>query len=125
MIRSLRAAGYDLQKLVHEDAKAHRDAYPRIQRLDTNIDHRRCPNLQVFFTRHGLRLTTDTSKRDQWQPGDIVFWKLPLNLDHTGIVSDLRRDDGLPFVIHNMSVCYEEDALTNWPIVGHYRFPEK
>jgi uncharacterized protein YijF (DUF1287 family) len=46
----------DLQKLVHEDMKRAFRAYPQnwgLRRPDRNIDHRRVPNLQVFFTRHG------------------------------------------------------------------------
>src|SRR5581483_937319 len=54
VIRSYRALGIDLQKEVHEDMKAHFGAYPkRTRTLDRNIDHRRVPNLMVFFSRQG------------------------------------------------------------------------
>src|SRR5690349_20852444 len=61
VIRAYRAVGIDLQKEVHEDMLAHRSAYPHnwssshadASRADNNIDHRRVPNLMVFFSRHG------------------------------------------------------------------------
>lgn len=126
VVRSLRAGGYDLQALVHRDMSAHWDQYPHIsglRRPDPNIDHRRVPNLARFFTRHGQVLTNVVSPKTlpQWQPGDIVCWKIPS--DHTGIVSDRRDPAGVPYVIHNMSQCAEQDVLTLWPIVGHCRYP--
>jgi uncharacterized protein YijF (DUF1287 family) len=52
-----------------------------------------------------------------------VSWRIPGNLTHIGIVSDTKRPDGVPFVIHNISETREEDALTAWPIAGHFRYP--
>ena len=52
VIRSYRVMDIDLQQRVHEDMSAHFSAYPDLwglSRPDTNIDHRRVPNLQVFF----------------------------------------------------------------------------
>jgi len=54
IIRSYRAVGVDLQKEVHEDMMQNFAAYPNKRRWllghpDTNIDHRRVPNLMVFF----------------------------------------------------------------------------
>src|ERR1700745_1133692 len=54
VIRSYRAVGVDLQKEVHEDMAANYSAYPRkwnwlLRRPDPSIDHRRVPNLMVFF----------------------------------------------------------------------------
>ena len=130
VIRSLRADNIDLQTLVHEDMARHWDRYPHrwgLARPDPNIDHRRVPNLAVFFTRHGrvLPCAVSVSTLPTWQPGDIVAWKLPPNTDHIGVVSDRRDAQGVPLVIHNMSRCAEQDALTAWPIVGHYRYPAK
>ncbi len=130
VIRSLRADKIDLQALVHEDMARHWDRYPHrwgLARPDRNIDHRRVPNLAVFFTRHGrvLPSAVNTKTLPTWQPGDIVAWKLPPNTDHIGIVSDRRDAQGIPLVIHNLSRCAEQDALTAWPIVGHYRYPAK
>ena len=61
IIRSYRALGIDLQQLVHEDMRAHFSSYPSqriwgLTRPDSNIDHRRVPNLQTFFKR--FRLST-------------------------------------------------------------------
>jgi len=58
VIRAYRAVGVDLQKEVHEDMTQNSSAYPRKWRWlsfrpDTNIDHRRVPNLMVFFSRKG------------------------------------------------------------------------
>src|SRR4030095_6920050 len=56
VIRAYRTMGIDLQKEVHEDMAANFSAYPtkwRRQAPDTNIDHRRVPNLMVFFSRKG------------------------------------------------------------------------
>src|SRR6185369_12808531 len=59
VIRAFRAAGVDLQKEVHEDMAANFNLYPRkwgLAKTDTNIDHRRVPNLQAFFSRKGKSL---------------------------------------------------------------------
>lgn len=127
VIRSLRRAGFDLQKLIHEDMKTRFKTYPRREkRPDSNIDHRRCPNQIWFFKTYGKTLTTTVKSQtlSQWKPGDIVYWKLDNGLDHTGIVSDRLNAKGEPYVIHNISQCKEEDVLTTWKIVGHYRYPK-
>jgi hypothetical protein len=88
-------------------------------------DHRRVPNQIHFFRRFGKTLAKSTKgvHRGEWLPGDIVYWRLPSGLDHAGIVSDRLGPTGLPMVIHNLSVCREEDVLGAWTIQGHYRFP--
>lgn len=51
VVRAWRAQGVDLQQLVHEDMRRAWPAYPKLwglKRPDTNIDHRRVPNLAVF-----------------------------------------------------------------------------
>src|SRR6186713_3212218 len=51
-VPAYRAIGIDLQVLVHEDMAAHFSAYPQLWRLskpDSNVDHRRVPNLQRFL----------------------------------------------------------------------------
>jgi len=130
VIRGLRNAGYDLQKLVHEDMSSNFSRYPRrwgLKGTDSSIDHRRVRNLMVFFHRKGLDLTvrTDGEYTKTWKPGDIVCWDLNGNgLTHTGILSDVKGSDGLPMIIHNMGpVAIEQECLTNWKIIGHYRFP--
>ncbi len=129
VIRALRKVGVDLQKEVHEDIKAHWDKYPRYRdnsKPDANIDHRRVPNLRVFFRRHGQVLPTDLSQatRDTFQPGDIVTWKLPMGKDHIGILTDKTDALGWPCVVHNIGAGpQEEDVLGNWELDGHYRYP--
>ncbi|MGB9434302.1 MAG: DUF1287 domain-containing protein [Candidatus Acidiferrum sp.] len=58
VIRSYCALGIDLQKEVHEDMQSNFWKYPnharwRFLHTDTNVDHRRVPNLMVFFERQG------------------------------------------------------------------------
>ncbi len=127
VIRAYRNAGIDLQRLIHEDMLKHFSSYPRKgKRTDTNIDHRRVPNQAYFFRTHGVSLTLSTagSNAASWKPGDIVYWKLDNGLDHIGVLSDHRGASGFPMVVHNLSVCREEDCLTNWRIVGHFRYPK-
>jgi uncharacterized protein YijF (DUF1287 family) len=126
VIRAYRAIGVDLQVLVHEDMRANFSSYPRLWGLskpDTNVDHRRVPNLQKFFERAQARVvSTDTATA--YLPGDLVTWMLPGNLPHIGIVSDRRASDtGRPLVIHNIGAGpMEEDTLFAYPITGHYRY---
>jgi len=119
IIRAYRKMGIDLQKEVHEDMKKNFAKYPRIWGLskpDTNIDHRRVPNLQVFFERHGKSLPLDKD----FQAGDIVTWNLSPkggSIPHIGIVS------GDNFVIHNMGYgTLEQSILFSYEITGHYRY---
>ena len=126
VIRALRGAGYDLQKLMHEDIVKHFSSYPRREaHPDSNIDHRRVPNQMFFFKRFGKTLTlkTDIRHHAEWQPGDLVYWKLNNGLDHAGVVSDMVGPSGLPMVIHNLEKCREEDVLAAWKIQGHFRYP--
>jgi uncharacterized protein YijF (DUF1287 family) len=130
VVRALRGAGYDLQKLIHEDISRNWKLYPShwgLDHPDPNIDHRRVPNQMVFFERYGQKLTHKVSKqtRAQWQPGDIVCWKTGPRRWHIGVLSDGLNRRGWPLVVHNGSVCVEADCLTRWPIIGHYRFPAK
>lgn len=127
IVRALRNAGCDLQRLIYEDKKRNADRYPKyaVNRADYNIDHRRVPNHIAFLRRHGLPLPTDTTGEAArtWKPGDLVYWKLPVNGDHCGVLSNDLNSDGLPLVIHNLGGARQEDCLTSWRIVGHYRYP--
>ncbi|WKB52373.1 DUF1287 domain-containing protein [Eleftheria terrae] len=124
VVRAYRQLGIDLQQLVHEDMKAAWSAYPHswgLKRPDPNIDHRRVPNLQVFFTRRGAALPPSRDGA-HYQPGDLVTWRLPGNLPHIGIVSS-RSVDGRPLVLHNIGQgTREDDLLFAYPITGHYRW---
>jgi len=131
VIRAYRTTGADLQQLVHEDMSDNFGLYPSkriwgLQKPDSNIDHRRVPNLQVFFTRHGTDLPV-SDRADAFLPGDIVTWTLPGNLPHIGIVSDrVDPSSGRRMVVHNIGAGPRlEDMLFDYPISGHYRyFPE-
>lgn len=136
LIRSFRLAGYDLQKLLHDDASKNFSAYPysiwSLTKPDPNIDHRRVPMLNVFFKRFGKTLTTETSDNhlSEWQAGDIVIWDLTDSgkLDHIGIIADKRlKESNRPLVIHNYpspGYVAMEDVLNTWTIKAHYRFPK-
>ena len=127
VVRSYRSVGIDLQKLVHQDMKAHFNDYPSLWDLkspDPNIDHRRVQNLQRFFTRNGQKLEATRNEAD-YQPGDIVVWTLANGQPHIGIVvpgPGERRHE--PWVVHNLSSSPKwEHALIDFPIDGHYRYP--
>ena len=125
VIRALRGQGVDLQALVNKDMKPACAAYPKIwglQKPDGNIDHRRVPNLEVFFRRHGQSLSL--SDKTTFKAGDIVTWRLPQsNLPHIGIVSDKRAADGTPLIIHNIGRgTREENVLFAYPLKGHFRY---
>lgn len=121
VIRAMRGIGVDLQREVHEDRKRHPERYvKRASRIDRNIDHRRVPNLRVWFASHAEALSPSADATD-FKPGDIVSWKLPGGLDHIGIVSD-RRVAARPLILHNISRgTQEEDVLFAWTMTGHYR----
>ncbi len=124
VIRAYRVLGVDLQRLVHEDMRRNFPLYPKLwglNRPDTNIDHRRVPNLQTYLRRVGASLPV-AEGADRYSAGDLVTWMLPGNLPHIGIVSDRRSADGRPLIIHNIGAGpKEEDALLVAPITGHYR----
>lgn len=127
IIRSYRALGVDLQKEVHEDMVANFSAYPSkakwgARRTDANIDHRRVPNLMVFFERKGESLPISRRAED-YAPGDLVTWDLGGNVPHIGIVVDQRAASGRYQVVHNVGEGPKmEDVLFNWKITGHYRY---
>ncbi len=128
VVRVYRALGTDLQQLVHLDMVEHFSAYPSrriwgLRRPDTNIDHRRVPNLQTFFSRHGVELEPSADV-DNYKPGDIVTWMLPGNLPHIGIVIDkFDARTRHPLIVHNIGGGpVVEDSLFSYPITGHYRY---
>ena len=128
IVRAFRHAGFDLQRLIHEDMAANFEAYPKLDGLtqpDSNIDHRRVLIQIRFLERHAVRLTEEVSHQTlpEWQPGDVVYWKVFGEHHHAGILSDRGDSAGVPLVIHNGSVCIEQDCLTKWKIIGHFRFP--
>ena len=128
IIRAYRKMGIDLQKKLHEDIKKNFDKYPKIwgmKRPDTNIDHRRVPNLMVFFSRFGKAFKISTDPQD-YLPGDIVCWDLGKGIKHIGIVvKEKSADDRRSMVVHNIGKGQvAEDCLFNFTIIGHYRYGE-
>ncbi|MBZ5722809.1 MAG: DUF1287 domain-containing protein [Acidobacteriia bacterium] len=127
VIRSYRAVGVDLQKEVHEDMLANFAAYPQkwrwlLGKPDSNIDHRRVPNLMVFFGRKGETLAISGGTED-YQPGDLVTWDLGGGVPHIGIVVDRKAPSGRYMIFHNIGQGPRmEDVLVNWKITGHYRY---
>jgi len=128
VIRAYRAVGVDLQKEVHEDMERNFSAYPRKWRwlsshTDTNIDHRRVPNLMVFFSRKGETLAI-TERAEDYAPGDLVTWDLGGNVPHIGMVVDQKsRASGRYMIEHNIGRGPQiEDVLFHWKITGHYHY---
>ncbi len=126
VIRAYRLLGIDLQRLVHEDMVSAFGLYPKRWGMnvpDSNIDHRRVPNLATFFGRHGTSLPV-TANGDDYKPGDVVAWVLPDGRPHIGLVTEERASDGLrPLVLHNIGLGpHIEDMLFGFTITGHYRY---
>ncbi len=127
IIRALRVLEVDLQQLVHEDMRANFAEYPAhwgLARPDKNIDHRRVPNLERYFTRRGARLSSSHDPAD-YLPGDIVAWNLKGEhgwLPHIGVVTDRVSSSGRPMIVHNIGAGPKlEDVIFNWTMTGHYR----
>jgi len=126
IVRAYRLLGVDLQKLVHEDMKRAFRVYPKrwgLKAPDTNIDHRRVPNLATFFARHGTSLTPSTTP-DDYKPGDVVAWALADGRPHIGMVTERKSADGQrPLVMHNIGMGPQiEDMLFELTITGHFRY---
>ena len=126
IIRAYRKIGVDLQKEVHEDMKANFSKYPKIWGLkttDTNIDHRRVPNLMAFFKGKGAGIPISNNPKD-YLPGDIVCWNLGGSITHIGIVVDVKsKDKRRNLIVHNIgSGQVLEDCLFEFKIIGHYRY---
>lgn len=126
VIRAYRKLGIDLQVLVHEDMVKNFSLYPTkygLKKTDTNIDHRRVPNLMVFFARKG-KVKNSTKVAKDYQPGDIVCWDLGEGVTHIGLVVDEKSDDGLRYkIVHNIGGGQVlEDCLFDFDIIGHYTY---
>lgn len=125
VIRAYRDAfGLDLQALINRDMRAAFAAYPRkwgLTRPDSNIDHRRVPNMQAFFRRKGAELPA--GNLSAFSPGDLVTMLLPGSLPHIAIVSDTMAEGGLRALVHNIGQgAREEAALGQFPVTGRYRW---
>ena len=126
VIRAYRKLGIDLQKEVHEDMKKNFALYPKrwgLKKTDTNIDHRRVPNLMTFFSRKGT-IKSKSKLAEDYIPGDIVCWDLGKGVTHIGIVINKKsRDKKRYLIVHNIGWGQKsEDCLFDWTIIGHYTF---
>jgi uncharacterized protein YijF (DUF1287 family) len=127
IIRAYRAVGVDLQKEVHEDMVKNLSAYPHqwqwaAGHTDTNIDHRRVPNLMAFFQRKGETLPMSRNAIN-YSPGDLVTYDLGGGVPHIAIVVDRKGQSGAYMIVHNIGEGPKmEDALFRWKITGHYRY---
>jgi uncharacterized protein YijF (DUF1287 family) len=128
IIRAYRAVGVDLQKEVHEDMVENRSEYPpkskwHQEHPDPSIDHRRVPNLMVFFSRKGESLPI-SSRAEDYSPGDMVTWDLGGGVPHIGMLVNAKsKESGPLLVVHNIGQGPKmEDVLFRWKVTGHYRY---
>lgn len=129
IVRALRLGEVnDMQEEINKDVRNSWSDYPMkrwgAKKPDSNIDHRRVPNLEVWFAKYWEELPA-TYNHSDYQPGDIVIWDLNQDgtHDHIGIVSD-KVVNGKIYIIHNFpdpGYVAEEDVLEEWQVVGHYR----
>lgn len=131
VIRAYRGVGIDLQKEVHEDMVKRFKDYPQLWSLkspDTNIDHRRVPNLMTYFKHQKAELPKSTKPQD-YKSGDLVCWNLQNKstyhgITHIGVISNQKTADGNRYLVaHNIGAGNVlEDILFSYTIIGHYRF---
>lgn len=126
IVRAYRKLGIDLQKEVHLDMKANFSKYPKtwgLKKTDTNIDHRRVPNLETFFTRKGQKLAVTKNPSD-YKTGEMITWMINDKMPHIGIVTHIKSRDKKRFlIVHNVGGGQVlEDCLFKYKIVGHYKY---
>ena len=133
-IRCLRELGLDLQQLIHLDRVRNPQRYPLSnwanKRPDKSIDHRRLPNMYVFFKKFAAQqpgLTDSAVKLAKFEPGDLVFWLGPKGGEYpafVGIVADRRNGNGVPLVItlaRDEKWVSDSHSVTDWQVQGHFR----
>ncbi len=127
VLRCYLKLGIDLQEKVHEDMQSNFRLYPQLwtaSEPDSNIDHRRVPNLQRFFSRKGESLKTDRNLAN-YKPGDVVVWALANAETHIGIVvpAPAGQSPALWVVHHPAGGGVKwEDALFSYQILGHFSY---
>ncbi len=128
IIRAYRKLNIDLQKEVHEDMVRNFSKYPNLEKwglktTDTNIDHRRVPNLEVFLGRKGKVLPV-SQNANYYKTGEIVTWMINDKLPHIGILTHLKSKDGKRnLIVHNVGGGQVlEDCLFSYKIVGHFQY---
>ena len=127
IIRAFRAVDIDLQREIHRDMKRYFRKYPRkwgLRRPDSNIDHRRVPNMEVYFERKGYKIPIGKQGDfSNYVPGDLVVWRINNDLTHIGIVSDQKvPETSRYYIIHNPFQGVEiSDWLGEFEIINHFR----
>ena len=133
VVRAMRNAGFDLQKLLYRDMTRHKASYgmSKSKKPNRNIEHRRVRRQIVYFKRHYRKLPTafdpTTKGQDTWLPGDIVFldtFPSKPGPDHVGFVSDLTTTDGRPLIINNWTYGFttrDMDLLGFVPVTHRFR----
>jgi hypothetical protein len=87
-----------------------------LRRPDRNIDHRRVPNLALFFSRKGAAM----ARGEKLRPGDVVTMMLPGNLPHILLVAEVKPG-GRVLYIHNIGGGTELSEADH-PVTGRYRY---
>lgn len=126
IIRAYRDAfEVDLQQLVHLDMKANFSSYPKtwgLSRADRNIDHRRVPNLERYFSRQGVKREAP-GRREDWQAGDLVTMRLGGRLPHIAIFTGHDPITDKAIYIHNIGGgAREEEIRTDYDSPMRFRF---
>jgi uncharacterized protein YijF (DUF1287 family) len=129
IIRSLRDQGIDLQKNINERMRKNWSLYPKkwgLSKPDSNIDHRRIPNIMTYLKFMKCAVSIDALK-NPYGPGDIVVWDLGRGVLHIGLVSDYQvKNQARYMVIHNIGRgVQEEDILASYKIVAHFQLGGK
>jgi uncharacterized protein YijF (DUF1287 family) len=130
IIRAFRSVEIDLQQEIHRDMKRYFRKYPKkwgLKRPDSNIDHRRVPNMVVYFTRKGYKIPlAKQGDVSSYLPGDLVVWRIHNELTHIGIVSDQKVPaTSRYYIIHNPFQGVEiSDWLVEFEIINHFRIFE-
>jgi len=108
-------------------------AYPHAWGLahpDSNIDHRRVLNLEVFWRRAGTQLWMASEKiggdgfPGPLEEGDVLTWMLEGNLPHVAFVVSTGVLGAR--IVHNIGGGVQENALFQMRgqhARGHFRWP--
>lgn len=137
---TLNNCGYDLMELMYKDMIKHKGDYP----LDDKgrktpikyIDFRDVIFQEKFFSRNALTTLPHEYNLNEenldflWQSGDIVYFRLDEDnhdKDRGGFISPHTSENGIPLVIMihpETNTLTEVDALQEYEIIGHYRYPQ-
>ncbi|MBX3016657.1 MAG: DUF1287 domain-containing protein [Bdellovibrionaceae bacterium] len=124
VVRSFREIGIDLQERVNRELKRDFASSPQIWGLegpDTNIDHRRVPNLMWYFTREWSRRPLSEDNQD-YRRCDVVAWDLGGGVTHIGIVSGVDANGETQLIHHLAEHPQEQAVLRRWRIIGHFAY---